>query len=176
MTNQWRKPVVVVLAAIVSCGGVVGCGTVRAGTDAAHASDMGPELHPRTGASMSLAEAAMTYERIVGPRNAAMNRLTDALDEWEDLDEIRKRIRELVAADDNEAQRLAEAWWPRDVAPLVDELIRQTREARRAWLAAAASETEEELELALDRVDTVLARQSSPAGRIRAKLGLPGGD
>lgn len=130
-------------------------------------------LPPRTGATLTRAEAARRYQQIVSGRNRAINAFEEAIEDGRPWSEVRVLAIDRLAAEDEESRQLAATPWPADVAPLADALARENLSVRPSWLKIIEARTQEQLARAL--------REFNPPGsdlayRIRVLLGLPTGD
>jgi hypothetical protein len=176
---EWRKPLAATAVALVLGTAVTACGGQRAaqdlaGGDRARAArtEAPAEATPtptKTGPPLSRREAAITYLSIVEARNDSMGKLYDVIRAGEDWRTIRLRAGNLVTDNNEEIEKLAAVNWPADVAPDVEQLIRDDRRMGVGWAAVSDARSERAMFAALERV----SEGSSAPARIRRKLGLP---
>lgn len=135
-------------------------------------------LPPRTGATLTRAEAARRYEQIAAGRNRAVNALGTAVRNRRPWTELRDLVAARLAAEDEESRQLAATPWPADVAPLADALARANMALRPGWLKVAEAKNLNQFIRAMQTLndDTDSDSDSDLPYRIRVLLGLPTDD
>ncbi|MYW04652.1 hypothetical protein [Streptomyces sp. SID3343] len=182
MKIEWRKPLAAAAVALALCTAATACVGQRAAQDlargdhgesadvAATRGDAEPIPTPaKTGPPLSRHEAALAYVSIVEARNDSMTKLYAVVEAGEDWRTIRLRAGNLVTDNNEEIEKLAATNWPADVAPDVEQLIRDDRRMGVGWAAVSDAKSESAVFAALERV----TEGSSAPARIRRKLGLP---
>ncbi|MEU0940581.1 hypothetical protein [Embleya sp. NPDC005971] len=178
-----RRTVLAALAtAAVISASAVGCSAAADVADAARPASAAPSasgavpftLPPRTGATLTRAEAARRYQQIAARRNRAANALLAGIRDHRPWTELRALVANRLAAEDEESRQLAATPWPADVAPLADALARANMSLRPAWLKIIEAKTVGQFSRAMEAFDD--DTDSDIPYRIRVLLGLPTGD
>ncbi|MYS84790.1 hypothetical protein [Embleya scabrispora] len=135
-------------------------------------------LPPRTGATLTRAEAARRYQQIAAGRNRAVNALGAAVENRRPWTELRGLVAARLAAEDEESRQLAATPWPADVAPLADALARSNMALRPGWLKVVDAKNVNQFVRAMQALneDTDSDTDTDLPYRIRVLLGLPTGD
>ena len=129
-------------------------------------------LPPRTGETLTRAQAARRYLEIVEPRNDAMTAYYDGVEAGLPWTGLRDLAAARVAAEDEEVRQLAGTPRPADVVPFADALVRENLGRRPGWVVMAAARSESEFARGVDIVDRLPEETGETAYRIRELLGL----